>query len=70
MEDYMIELYVQNHVHIGETFSLARGERTAFAMVGDNADLWTHYIYAILADPRCRCGPRRPRCPRFPTWQR
>ena len=51
MEDYVTRLYVQNQVHVGETFALARADRTSYAMGADNADLWTHYIYTILADP-------------------
>jgi hypothetical protein len=37
--------------HIGEAFHNSRLARTPLAMFGDNADLWTHYIYTMLADP-------------------
>ena len=37
--------------HIGEAFHDSRLARTPLAMFGDNADLWTHYIYTLLADP-------------------
>jgi hypothetical protein len=63
MEDYVDRLYVQNEVHIGETFALARQDRTPLAMVGDNADLWTHYIYTILADPEMPMWTTVPKTP-------
>jgi Peptidase family C25/FlgD Ig-like domain/FG-GAP-like repeat len=38
-------------VHIGDAFAASRASRTALAMLGDNSDLWTHYVYALLGDP-------------------
>jgi len=51
MEDYIKTLYVQNAVHVGDAFEQSRLGRTPYATLSDNADLWTHYIYTMLADP-------------------
>ncbi len=52
---YMIEynklVFGQDVVHIGEAFARSRLPRTPFAVGIDDADAWTHFIYAILADP-------------------
>ncbi|HKW14780.1 MAG TPA: C25 family cysteine peptidase [Candidatus Krumholzibacteria bacterium] len=63
MDDYVDRLYLQNQVHIGEVYALARGDRTPLALAGDNADLWTHYIYAILADPEMPMWTTTPKTP-------
>ncbi|UCG50893.1 MAG: hypothetical protein JSW58_11920, partial [Candidatus Latescibacterota bacterium] len=51
MSEYYSLLYNHDVVHIGETFARSRLPRTPIAESGDNVDLWTHYIYTILADP-------------------
>jgi len=37
--------------NIGEAFARSRLPRTSLAILGDNLDTWTHYIYTLLADP-------------------
>ncbi|MCK5618655.1 MAG: hypothetical protein KAJ17_04605, partial [Candidatus Krumholzibacteria bacterium] len=51
MYEYYDLLYLQDVVHIGETFHRSRLNRTPYAELSDNVDLWTHYIYSLLADP-------------------
>jgi len=51
MYEYYDLLFLQGDVNIGEAFHRSRLKRTAYAVLGDNVDLWTHYIYALLADP-------------------
>jgi chitodextrinase len=51
MEDYVARLYEDSVVNVGATLATSRALRTPFALLGDNGDLWTHYIYALLADP-------------------
>ncbi|MCK4776663.1 MAG: hypothetical protein KAT30_17830, partial [Candidatus Krumholzibacteria bacterium] len=51
MYEYYDLLYLQDVVHIGETFARSRLARTALAELNDNADLYTHYIYTLLGDP-------------------
>lgn len=51
LEDYFEELFTNETLRVGETQALARAERTPYAEAGDNADLWTHYIYSLLGDP-------------------
>ena len=51
MNEYYNLLYTQGVVHIGEVFARSRLPRTPLAMLSDNVDLWTHYIYANLSDP-------------------
>ncbi len=51
MNEYYELLFNDNVVHIGETFARSRLPRTPVAIAGDNVDLWTHYIYTLLADP-------------------
>jgi hypothetical protein len=63
MEDYVSQLYVQGRVHVGETFALGRAVRTGFAVLGDNADLWTHYIYTLLGDPEMPMWTEQPKTP-------
>jgi hypothetical protein len=51
MNRYYDILFNDGEVHIGEAFSQSRLPRTVLAVLGDNVDLWTHYIYSLLADP-------------------
>ena len=52
MNEYYRLLYSEHVEHIGEAFARSRLVRTPLATVsGDNADLWTHYVYNMLADP-------------------
>ncbi|UCH84649.1 MAG: hypothetical protein JSW50_02850, partial [Candidatus Latescibacterota bacterium] len=51
MSEYYSLLYNHDVTHIGEAFARSRLPRTPVAESGDNVDLWTHYIYTILADP-------------------
>jgi hypothetical protein len=51
MNEYYSLLFDDDVVHIGETFARSRLPRTVYAESGDNIDLWTHYIYTLLADP-------------------
>jgi hypothetical protein len=51
MYDYYEMMFLQDVVHIGEVFHRSRVNRTPLAELGDNVDLWTHYIYTLLADP-------------------
>jgi len=51
MNEYYDLLFDRDVVHIGETFARSRLPRTPVASAGDNVDLWTHYIYTLLADP-------------------
>ncbi|UCG50938.1 MAG: hypothetical protein JSW58_12155, partial [Candidatus Latescibacterota bacterium] len=51
MNEYYNLLFNQDVVHVGKTFADSRLLRTPIAESGDNVDLWTHYIYTILADP-------------------
>ncbi len=48
---YARALYVDDVVRLGEAFAASRLPRTSLAMLGDNVDLWTHYIYTVLGDP-------------------
>jgi len=51
MNDFYDLLLNQDVSHIGEAFAKSRLNRTPIAEAGDNVDLWTHYIYTLLADP-------------------
>jgi hypothetical protein len=45
-------LYVDHVEHIGEAYARSKYPRTPLAQLSqDNADLWTHYVYNVLADP-------------------
>ena len=48
---YASAIYQNGQTRIGEAFTASRASRTGLAMLGDGVDLWTHYIYTILADP-------------------
>ena len=63
MEDYVKQLYVLNDEHVGEAFALSRAARTGFAVLGDNADLWTHYIYTLLGDPEMQMWTKTAKTP-------
>ena len=51
MNEYFGQVFHDNKVHIGEAFALSRVPRTPQAIAADAVDLWTHFIYTILADP-------------------
>jgi hypothetical protein len=52
MNEYYRLLYVDQVEHIGEAFARSKYPRTPLAQSStDNADLWTHYVYNVLADP-------------------
>jgi hypothetical protein len=51
MSEYYRLLFQLGNVHIGRVFADSRLPRTALAASGDYIDLWTHYIYTLLADP-------------------
>jgi uncharacterized repeat protein (TIGR01451 family) len=51
MNEYYRVLFQDDDVHIGEAFARSRLPRTPAALAQDNVDLWTHYIYSILAEP-------------------
>ncbi len=54
MNDYYFQSFVQGLDRIGQAFDKSRLSRTPVAVLGDNVDLWTHYIYTLLADPAQR----------------
>jgi hypothetical protein len=52
MNEYYNLLYIDHVEHIGEAYARSKYPRTPLAaMSTDNADLWTHYVYNMLADP-------------------
>jgi len=51
MNEYYRLLFQKGNVHIGRVFADSRLPRTGLAASGDFIDLWTHYIYTLLADP-------------------
>ncbi len=51
MNEYYDLVFNQGVTSIGEAFARSRLPRTPIAQQGDNGDLWTHYIYSMLADP-------------------
>ncbi len=51
MNEYYDLLFDDDVIHAGETFARSRLPRTVLAVLGDNVDLWTHYIYSLLSDP-------------------
>jgi len=52
MNEYYKLLYVDHVEHIGEAYARSKYPRTPLAQLSnDNADLWTHYVYNVLADP-------------------
>ncbi len=61
---YMNEFYTlvfnQGVVNIGEAFARSRLPRTTLAVLGDNVDLWTHYVYTLLGDPELPMWTHRP----------
>ncbi len=60
MNTYYDLVFNQGVVHIGEAFARSRLPRTPLASLGDNVDLWTHYIYTLLADPELPMWTGRP----------
>jgi hypothetical protein len=63
MEDYADQVYTQGENHIGAAFALGRANRTSYAALGDNADLWTHYVYTLLSDPELPMWTAAPKTP-------
>ncbi len=51
MANYANAVFKQGYTHIGDAFNVSRAGRTLYAVLGDNVDLWTHYVYCALADP-------------------
>ncbi|HEU4365059.1 MAG TPA: FG-GAP-like repeat-containing protein, partial [Candidatus Krumholzibacteria bacterium] len=51
LASYAQALYETGKERIGDAFMQSRVGRTPLALLGDGVDLWTHYVYAILADP-------------------
>jgi hypothetical protein len=52
MNEYYRLLCVEHVEHIGEAYARSKYPRTPLAMQPqDNADLWTDYVYNMLADP-------------------
>jgi WD40 repeat protein len=62
MNEYYKLLYIDRVQHVGEAFARSKLPRTPLAQQNDNADLWTHYVYNVLADPEMEVwtGPVRP----------
>jgi hypothetical protein len=60
MNEFYDLVFDQDVIHIGEAFARSRMPRTAIAILGDNVDLWTHYIYTLLADPELPMWTHRP----------
>jgi hypothetical protein len=51
MDEYCNLVFSNDVTRIGEAHARSRLLRTPIALLGDNADMWTHYIFAALADP-------------------
>jgi len=51
MNEYYDLVFNDDVVNIGEAFVRSREIKTGIAQQADNGDLWTHYVYSILADP-------------------
>ena len=51
MNEYYQLLFGGGVEHIGEAHARSKLPRTPIAQLADNADLWTHYVYNMLADP-------------------
>lgn len=60
MNEYFSLVFDHDVVHIGEAFANSRLPRTPFAEASDNVDLWTHYIYTLLADPEMAMWTAKP----------
>jgi hypothetical protein len=62
MNEYYDLLFEDDVYRAGETFARSRLPRTVLAILGDNVDLWTHYIYSLLSDPELPMwsGPAAP----------
>jgi hypothetical protein len=60
MNEYYELLFDQGVVHVGETFARSRLPRTPLALLSDNIDFWTHYIYTLLGDPEMPMWTRNP----------
>jgi hypothetical protein len=51
MNDFYELLFEERVVRIGEAFAGSRLSQTPWAEMGNTVDLWTHYLYTLLADP-------------------
>jgi chitodextrinase len=51
MNDFYRLVFEDRAVRIGEAFARSRLSQTPWAESGNNSDLWTHYVYTLLADP-------------------
>jgi hypothetical protein len=51
MNEYYDLVFNDGVVNVGEAYARSKLPRTPIAQQGDNADLWTHYVFSILADP-------------------
>jgi hypothetical protein len=51
MNDFYELLFDQRVARIGEAFARSRLAQTPWAEMGNNVDLWTHYVYTLLSDP-------------------
>jgi len=54
MDEYVNLVFRKNVTRLGEAHALSRLPRVPVALLADNADLWTHYVYAPLCDPEMR----------------
>ena len=63
LDDYAEALYHDGVVELGNAFALSRLRHTPLAELGDNVDLWTHYIYTVLGDPEMQVWTGRVRTP-------
>ncbi|HXV13473.1 MAG TPA: C25 family cysteine peptidase, partial [Candidatus Krumholzibacteria bacterium] len=63
LDNYARALYRDDVVRLGDTFAASRLPRTSLAVLGDNVDLWTHYIYTLLGDPEQAIWTARARVP-------
>ncbi len=63
LDDYAKTIYTDDVVRLGDAVATGRLIRTPLAMLGDNVDLWTHYIYTILGDPEMPMWTALPRIP-------
>jgi hypothetical protein len=69
MNEYYRLLFGEGVRHIGEAFARSKLPRTPLAGQSDNADLWTHYVYNMLADPEMEVwtAPVQPLAVSFPS---
>ncbi len=63
LDNYAKAIYRNGIVRLGDAFTISRAERASFAQAGDNVDLWTQYIYAVLGDAEMPLWTARARTP-------